>query len=57
MSALGERVATVETRLDTIDEKLEHLHSCVEGVKKQVWMATGALALLTLLINLFMKGH
>lgn len=51
-----ERLAKLEAHLETllrwmdkVDQRLDHQDSCIDSLKRQVWMATGAIGLLTVL--------
>jgi len=54
-----ERLAKLEAHMENlvawmvkVDIRLDHQDKCVDALKRQVWMATGAIALLTVLSNL-----
>ena len=54
-----ERLARLEAHLETIvnwmdkvDRRLDHQDKCVDSMKRQIWMATGAIGLLMVLSNL-----
>jgi hypothetical protein len=36
-------------------DRLEHLDKCVDGIKRTIWMATGALALISVAANLLTR--
>lgn len=48
-------MASLETKMDFVIERLAHQDACVDALKRQVWLATGALGLLMVLVNLSIK--
>lgn len=54
-----ERLVRLETILENVVKRLDHQDSCIDALKRQVWLATGAIALLMALLNLYAKfgGH
>lgn len=38
-------------------DRLEHLDRCIDGLKKTVWMATGAIMIVSVIMNLVTRSH
>jgi hypothetical protein len=55
MTALEKLVATALEGKGGLLERLSHLDDCVDSVKKTVWMATGALALVSVIANILTR--
>lgn len=49
----GERLASLETKMDTVIGRLDHQDVCIDKLKRQVWQATGAITIVILLANLY----
>ena len=49
--ATVERLAKVEVRLDTLVEQVKHIDVCVDSVKRTIWTAAGAVAVVMLLVG------
>lgn len=52
MNSIPERVAVLESQGRAIFDKLTHLDLCVDGLKRAVWQASGAAAILIGIIQL-----
>lgn len=57
-----ERVMSLEQLVKTalhdeggILQRLKHLDSCIDSIKKTIWMATGALAIISVAANLLTR--
>lgn len=58
----SERVGALEKVVSTalegkggVLERLTHLDSCVDSIKKTIWLATGALAIISVAANLLTR--
>lgn len=47
-----ERLATLETQMQTLMQRLDHLDLCVDKLQRTIWQASGAVAVLVALIQL-----
>ena len=54
MAEIPERLATLEIKMDIIEKSVEHLDKCIDDLKKTVWRASGAVAAIVLISNLFL---
>lgn len=52
-----ERLATVETKIEHIEEALRDIKASLDELKPIVWKAAGAAALLIFLFQVLLKGH
>lgn len=50
-----ERLVVVETLLAEVIRRLDHQDKCVDGLKRQVWIATGAVSILMAVLSLYEK--
>ena len=50
--ASTERMVRLETKMDTVITRLDHQDKCVDSLKRQVWLAAGALGLLLAIVNM-----
>jgi len=55
--ALEQVVKTALEGSGGVLERLTHLDKCMDAVKKTVWLATGALAIISFAANYFTRGH
>lgn len=47
-----ERLVRLETKMDQVLTRLDHQDTCVDSLKRQVWLAAGAIGLLFALVNM-----
>lgn len=50
-----ERVATLEVTVKNVERKLDHIDLCVDDLKKTVWRASGAVAFILVLAQIFIR--
>lgn len=55
MIAAVERLVRVEVRLESLVEHMKHMDFCVDDLKRTVWKASGALAIVMLIAGWFLK--
>jgi hypothetical protein len=46
------RLVKLETLIENVIKRLDHQDSCVDSLKRQVWLAAGAIGLLFALVNM-----
>jgi hypothetical protein len=51
-TATSERTVRLETKMDLVLQRLDHQDKCVDALKRQVWLAAGAIGLLFALVNM-----
>jgi predicted RNase H-like nuclease (RuvC/YqgF family) len=58
IAMLSERLAILEKTIEIslhgkggVLERMEHLDKCIDGIKKTIWLATGAVMLVVALAN------
>jgi hypothetical protein len=52
---LQERVAVAETHLTGVFDKLDRLERAVTDIQRTVWIANGAVAVVVLLVQMFIR--
>ena len=52
---MPERMATLEAKMESVLERLAHIDVCVDSLKRTVWQAAGAVAIIIGLINIMAK--
>ena len=52
---MPERMATLEAKMESVLERLAHLDICMDSLKRMVWQAAGAAAIVIGLINILAK--
>lgn len=58
-SNVDERIASIETAVNSqggILDRLKHIDSCVDSIKRTIWLATGFLTAVSLLANWLTRG-
>ena len=50
-----ERIATLEEKVRSIHEQLAHLDTCLDSVKRTIWQATGALAVVVFVLEFWFR--
>jgi hypothetical protein len=63
LAILSERLAILEKTIDIslhgkggVLERMEHLDKCIDGIKKTIWLATGAVVIVVAVANWLAKG-
>ena len=52
MTTIPERIATLEEQNRVVLNRLDHIDLCVDQLKRMVWQAAGAVAVLVMLVQL-----
>ena len=47
-----ERLVVLETQVETIIKRLDHQDKCIDALKRQVWLATGAVIAVSAFLKL-----
>ena len=55
MTTIQERVAVLEEQNRVVLTRLDHIDLCVDNLKRVVWQAAGAVAILVMIVQMFSK--
>jgi hypothetical protein len=52
----GERIATIEEKLTRAIKDIGHIDTCVDSIKRAIWLATGIIVSSEFFLRWFFKG-